>query len=85
MLVKLNVDEDFAHQLKLVTGTRVASKAFECAGQRYAGLVNQIKQLQLENCRLREVIEGQLSTIHGARDAAALLLERVSQGDIFTN
>lgn len=83
MLVKFNADERLVDRLKAATGARVASKAFESAGDRYISLTKQVVDLQLANDRLQQIIDVYVARIDAARDAATLLLERVSQDDLF--
>lgn len=83
MLVKLNPDDDMVEKLKHFTGQRVASKAYELAGKEYPDMIQRIYALEVQLQDLEEIILVQQSIIDGARDAAALLVERTSQKDLF--
>lgn len=85
MLVKLNPELSAVERLKSVTGTKTASKAYEIAGRDLPGMLSHIEDLYVEREELKQTIQVLRSTMEGARDAAALLLERTSQKDLFTD
>lgn len=84
MLVKiLDADEVFVEKLKALTGEGTASKAFLKSAlmfdfylQKTGDLTDQVCRLQDEARRLKQIISG-------ARSAAALLLEKTGQEDLF--
>jgi hypothetical protein len=83
MLIKFEVPDSSAQALMEFTGTRVGSKAYHLAADRYQGVVEHVEFLNGEVDRLQEIIALQRQVIDGARNAAALLLERVGQDDMF--
>ncbi len=84
MLIKfIEDDEFFVDGLKLATKSATAANAFRIAARDFRS-----NQLLIEDQRstiesLRLTIERYESIIDNARSAAALLLERVSQADLF--
>lgn len=84
MLIKfIEDDEFFVDGLKMATKSATAANAFRIAAQQFRS-----NQLMIEDQRstiesLRLTIERYETIIENARSAAALLLERVSQVDMF--
>lgn len=84
MLVKiLDADESFVEKLKFLTDETTASKAYVKAASMFdwhlkktGDLTDEVGRLKHEVARLHQIIEG-------ARLAAAHLLEKTSQADIF--
>jgi len=82
MLIKFEVEPGFADLLRVHYGQKTASKAFAAAASDAIPLYRQTQELRdviemqrLEIRRLQLIIEQ-------ARSAAALLLEKTSQGDL---
>lgn len=82
-LVKFETDDHLVEQIKKFTGEAVASKAFLSAANRALVLEAELKKLDKKHNQLFAAYEQQLAKIEGARDAAKLLLERVSQKGLF--
>lgn len=85
MLIKFESPDDFAETLKLSTRQNTASKAFQIAAAHYVQQLSEIARLRRKISDLDEECAVYRQTISGARDAAALLVERVSQSDMFLN
>jgi len=83
MLVKFDADEDFVEALKSATGNNTASKAFQEASAKYLKQIDTIEYLQALVLKLRDQVSAQHQIISSARDAAAMLVERTSQDDLF--
>ncbi|MBZ9566062.1 hypothetical protein [Pseudomonas sp. P116] len=80
MLVKiLDADSDFVETLKRQTRTNTASKAFLHAANQYQHLRLAIGDLEILVEALQMELKEANEIIEGARTAAALLLDRVSQ------
>lgn len=83
MLIKItDADERFVEKLKTATGTATGSKAYVKAAADYDYLVKTVAWQKGEIARLEDMIRRRDQTIEGARSAAALLLEKTSQGDL---
>lgn len=84
MLIKFNEDNDFLiDNLKRYTKSATAANAFRIAGQQFCENQDLIADQRSTIADLRLTIERYESIIENARSAAALLLERVSQADLF--
>lgn len=82
MLVKiLDADGAFVEALKVQTGEKTASKAYQRAAHDYEPLRAQVGDLLAENAALRRKVLIANQVIEGARSAAALLLDKTSQQD----
>ena len=80
MLVKiLDADSEFVKALKHQTRTNTASKAYAHAAFEYQILRNKIGDLEILIESLQNDLDAANEVIQGARSAAALLLDRVSQ------
>lgn len=82
MLIKFEVEDAEAFLIRTYYGQKVASKAFRMAAL-------EAPELHKETLQLRDVIDDQRieirrlqGIIEQARSAAALLLEKTSQGDL---
>ena len=83
MLVKLNdFDDDLAGRLRAKTGESTASKAVLTAANEYLPLLFKLELKEREIQQLREELLVASQVIEGARSAAALLLEKTSQGSL---
>jgi len=83
MLVKiLDADDDLVDRLKFVTGCATASKAFVFAATAYLGQLETGARQRDKIARLEARLAIAEQTIQRARSAAALLLEKTSQGDL---
>jgi len=83
MLIKFDTTDDFADKLKALTGQNTGSKAFVIAAAHYCQLRDRVVALEAKINALEEECAVCHQTITGARDAAALLVERASQSDLF--
>lgn len=80
MVIQLRgIDPQFIELLKVSTGQRTASKAFEYAATNYDLINAQVGQLIVENATLNRRLSEALDVIEGARTAASLLLDRTGQ------
>lgn len=82
LLTIRDLPDDFVEKVKRATHCRVGSKAFIEAGHGFIVQKDKIARLERELAAAREQIKVYQQTIEGARSAAALLLERVGQGDL---
>ncbi|HOY24785.1 MAG TPA: hypothetical protein PK002_16630 [Cellvibrio sp.] len=84
MLIKFNEDNDFLiDNLKRYTKSATSANAFRIAGSQYCQNQDLIADQRSTIAELRLTIERYETIIENARSAAALLLERVSQVDMF--
>lgn len=90
MLIKFDAPDDFAEQIKGITGSAVASKAFLSAAQQFLTLRARVKQLEQQNmiaqqqadkkiAKLQEQCELKDAVILNAQVAAKTLLDHVSK------
>lgn len=82
MLIKFDVEDSEALQMRVHYGQKVASKAFKMAAFDALELFETVRQQKHEIARLRQVIAVQKQTIDRAADAARGLLDHVAQGDL---
>lgn len=86
MLLKIKeFDDALAEHLKRVTGEATASKAVLIAAQEYSGLLYRIEQGEQAFQLAAQEVARLSSIVEGARASAALLLEKTSQSDLFSN
>ncbi|MFS2127441.1 hypothetical protein [Pseudomonas sp. Pseusp97] len=83
MLIKIpSADDKFVESLKRATGCATGSKAYEKAAAEFDYLTKTVAWQKGEIARLEGVIASRDRVIENARSAAAVLLERVGQGDL---
>lgn len=63
MLVKLNVTDNFANKIKLLTGSAVASKAFYSAAENYVDLLTKNKKLEQQLETLKQQSDKQIAKL----------------------
>ncbi|QEY15148.1 hypothetical protein D0C16_03705 [Cellvibrio sp. KY-GH-1] len=85
MLVKFDADEDLIDALKQSTNMAVASKACHYAATQYLDLLQENARLHQKVAQMRDSIAVYRQIIDSARDAAAMLVERAGQADLFTD
>ena len=84
MLIKFNEENEILiDNLKRYTKSVTAANAFRIAAAQYCHNQDLIEDQRSTIAELRLTIERYESIIENARSAAALLLERVSQADLF--
>lgn len=90
MLIKFDAPDELAEQIKGITGSAVASKAFLSAAQQFLTLRARVKQLEQQNviaqqqadkkiAKLQEQCELKDAVILKAQDAARTLLNHVEK------
>lgn len=82
-LVKFQADDELAERVMEFTGYRVASKAFSWSAEQALRLNSDLLDARTEIERLRNIVKRQQQVLDQARDAAAVLVEAASQGDLF--
>lgn len=83
MLVKFDADEDLVDAVKAFTGHAVASKAFMAAAERAIYLDALCKDKDAHITQLMLEVAHYRGLISSARQAAAMLVERTAQDDLF--
>lgn len=83
-LIVRDFPDDLVDTLKNRTHSATASKAVMSACSHFVGLLDIVDQQRVRIAELETALRVQRQVIEGARSAAALLLERTSQGDLLT-
>lgn len=82
MLIKFEASDDDVNLMKAFTGQAVGSKAFHRAALDALELSKELRDLRSQLSQAQRTIAVQRQTLESARSAAALLLEKVGQGDL---
>lgn len=82
MLIKFEASDEDVALMKTFTGQSVGSKAFHRAALDALDLAKQLREANSKLADARRTIAVQRQTLEAARSAAAMLLEKVGQGDL---
>lgn len=84
-LIVRDFPDDLVDMLKQKTGNVAATKAVTSACHQYVAQLRQLEEMRALIRELETAVQVQRQVIHGARSAAAVLLEHTSQGDLLTS
>lgn len=82
MLIKFEAADEDVALMKAFAGEKTGSKAYEFAANEALKLSKEVRELKAQLTDARRTIAVQRQTLESARSAAALLLEKVGQGDL---
>ena len=83
MLIKFEDDQAVADMLRAHYGEKTASKGYQRAAREVVDQHREIRRLRDQIRSLEERIQCRDQVLEGARAAAALLLEKTGQKDMF--
>lgn len=83
ILIRDEFPDQLAEDLKRHFGIKTASQAVLRACMNFLPHVEKVKRLEAEVLQLRESLDRQAQVLEGARSAAALLLEKTGQKEMF--